>query len=96
VARAGWAALMSLWQEAAGIQQPKRQSKPGAPVPAAEPHGKPDQALPPLPPTPYEIEEGLHRELPSMPDRVAARAGAIRLPGDIRRAQSQKSTARVP
>jgi hypothetical protein len=26
----------------------------------------------PLPPTPYEIEKGLHRELPSMPPQVAA------------------------
>jgi hypothetical protein len=70
----GWAALVSFWQEAAGIQQPRRQPKPDfTPILAAEPDAKVDTPpLPPLPPTPYEIEKGLHRALPEMPERVAA------------------------
>jgi hypothetical protein len=83
--------FVGLWQEACEIQEPakneKRQPKPSlAPILAAEPDGKPDIPLPPLPPTPYEIEKGLHRALPEMPPQVAAfllHAPRIHLPGDI-------------
>jgi hypothetical protein len=72
-----WSVFVNLWQKACGIQEPakneKRKWKPtGASIHPAEPHGKPDTPLPPLPPTPYEIEEGLYRALSGMPERVAA------------------------
>ena len=70
---AGWTALVECWQESTGIGQPKRQPKTDDdPILAAEPDGKPDTPLPPLPANAPVLEEGLHRELPSMPDRVAA------------------------
>jgi hypothetical protein len=70
---AGWTALVSLWQEAAGIQQPKRQPKTDcAPIIAVEPDGKADTPLPPLPAQAYPLEEGLYRASPEMPPRVAA------------------------
>jgi hypothetical protein len=70
---AGWAALVSLWQEAAGIQQPRRQRKTEcAPIPATEPHGKPDQALPPLPDRTPPLDPGLHAALPTMDPRAVA------------------------
>jgi hypothetical protein len=69
---AGWTALVSLWQEAAGIQQPKRQPKPSlAPILAGDSSPKDDE-LPPLPSSTYPMEEGLHRALPEMPIRVVA------------------------
>jgi hypothetical protein len=70
---AGWAALVSLWQEVAGIQQPRRQPKLDfTPIPAAEPDGKVDTPLPLLPGNTPFLEEGLHRALPGMPPQVAA------------------------
>lgn len=69
----GWAVFIELWQEAAGIQQPRRQQKlDRAPILAVEPDRKPDAPLPPLPANAPLLEEGLHRELPGMPERVAA------------------------
>jgi hypothetical protein len=70
---AGWTALVSLWQEAVGIQPPKRQPKPDcAPIIAVEPDRKAETPLPPLPSSAYPMEEGLHRALNEMPEQVAA------------------------
>jgi hypothetical protein len=70
---AGWTALVSLWQEAAGIQQLKRQPKPScAPIPAAEPLDKPERPLPPLPANAPLLEKGLLQAISGMPERVAA------------------------
>jgi hypothetical protein len=63
---------VSLWQEAADIQQPKRQPKTDcAPILAGDSLPKDDE-LPPLPSSAYPMEEGLHRALPTMPPQVAA------------------------
>ena len=68
-----WSTFTALWQQSCGIEQPEHKQKPDcAPCPAAEPHGKPDTSLPPLPANAPLLEEGLHRELSSMPERVAA------------------------
>ena len=68
-----WAALVSFWQEAAGIRQPRRQPKPDfSSVIAVEPNGKADTPLPPLPERCFPLEEGLHWALPEMPEKVAA------------------------
>lgn len=70
---AGWTALVSFWQEAAGIQQPSCQPKTAcAPIPAAEPHGKPETPLPALPSNAYPLEEGLHAALSTMNPRAVA------------------------
>jgi hypothetical protein len=70
---AGWTALVECWQEAAGIQQPKRQPKTDcASIPAAAPHGKPETPLPLLPSDAPLLEEGLYRALPAMPKMVQA------------------------
>jgi hypothetical protein len=70
-----WSVFVELWQEACGIQGPAKndKSKPtGAPIIAAEPDGKADTLLPPLPERCFPLEEGLHRALPGMPPQVAA------------------------
>jgi hypothetical protein len=68
-----WLTFVSLWQEAAGIQQPKRQPKTDcALTPAVAPEGQADTSLPPLPSSAYPMEEGLHRALNEMPPQVAA------------------------
>ena len=64
---------LNIWQEVAGIQQPRRQPKLDfTPIPAAEPDGKVDIPLPLLPGNTPFLEEGLHRALPGMPPQVAA------------------------
>jgi hypothetical protein len=66
-----WFEFQRAYHEAAGLK-PKLQSNPdNAPVRVAA-DGKLDAPLPTLPPTPYEIEKGLHRALPTMPPQVAA------------------------
>jgi hypothetical protein len=72
-----WSVFVGLWQEACGIEEPKKEEKHNqkpalAPCPAAEPDGKPDVPLPPLPAAAPVLEEGLHRELAGMPERVQA------------------------
>jgi hypothetical protein len=72
-----WSTFTALWQQSCGIEPPAkretgeaiRRFRSDAP---AEPYGKPDQALPPLPADAPLLEEGLHRELPSMPEQAAA------------------------
>ena len=87
----GWAALVSLWQEAPGIQQPKRQPKP-VPIPPAEPHGKPDTPLPLSPGTLPRSRKVCIRRFPGCPRELphfCYTRRKIRLPSDIRRAKAK-------
>jgi hypothetical protein len=64
----GWHVFTRLFHEAAGLKP-----KPGgALILALDADGQADAPLPPWPPTPYEIEKGLHRALSEMPPQVAA------------------------
>jgi hypothetical protein len=72
-----WSTFTALWQQSCGIEPPaKRETGEAigrcASDAPAEPDGKPDQALPPLPADAPVLEPGLHRELPGMPARVQA------------------------
>ena len=72
-----WPAFVRCWQSACGIEPPAKEEKHKqksayAPNPAAEPHGKPDQALPLLPGNTPLLEEGLRAALEEMPEKVQA------------------------
>jgi hypothetical protein len=60
-----------LLRSADPIQEPAKEGKRKQPS-LPEPHGKLETQLPPLPWNAYPLEEGLHRALPSMPERVQA------------------------
>jgi hypothetical protein len=65
-----WFEFQRAYHEAAGLK-PKRQPKPDfAPIPAAEPHSKPDTTLPPLPDRTPPLDPGLHATLPTMNPRA--------------------------
>jgi hypothetical protein len=70
-----WRIFTRLWEIACEIPAPpenqRQQKTASVPCPSAEPH-KPDTPLLPLPANAPLLEEGLHRELPGMPEKVAA------------------------
>jgi hypothetical protein len=72
-----WSTFTACWCEACGVEEPKKEEKHNPKtasdsILAAELHGKPALPLLPLPADAPLLEEGLHRSLSEMPQKVAA------------------------